>query len=289
MALSTTMDKCGPMCRYAEDTILVLNAIYGPDAYDPSVADAALTWNPEAPLAGFRIAYVKTAFENIGRIGGAGRGGAGGGAPGGGAGGRAAATPTPEQQAAADAMKKMYEDVLATYTKLGAKLEAVDLPDLSLTNSLSFILDVEASASFDDVTRSGDINQIARPAVSNSSWPNTFRQARFIPAVEYIRAMRARTLLQHTFEDFMSKYDALLEPGTNSITLSTTNLTGHPAMAVKCGVSTAQNNATPPVTIPTPRMLMLTGRLYEEGTLARIAMAFEQATEWKDRHPTLST
>jgi Asp-tRNA(Asn)/Glu-tRNA(Gln) amidotransferase A subunit family amidase len=286
MALSTTMDKCGPMCRYAEDTILVLNAIYGPDAYDPSVADAALTWNPDAPLAGFRIAYVKTAFENAGRIGGAGRGGPGGGAAGAGAGGRGTA-PTPEQQAAADAVKKMYDDVLATYTKLGAKLEAVDLPDLSLTNSLSFILDVEASASFDDVTRSGDINQIARPAVSNSSWPNTFRQARFVPAVEYIRAMRGRTLLQRTFDGFMSQYDALLEVGTGSITLSTTNLTGHPAMAVKCGVSMVSNNATPPVQIPTPRMLMLTGKLYEEGTLARIAMAFEQATEWKDRHPTL--
>jgi Asp-tRNA(Asn)/Glu-tRNA(Gln) amidotransferase A subunit family amidase len=287
MALSTTMDKCGPMCRYAEDTILVLNAIYGPDAYDPSVADAALAWNPDAPLAGFRIAYVKTAFENAGRIGGAGRGGPGGGAAGGGAGGRGAAAPTAEQQAAADAMKKMYDDVLATYTKLGAKLEAVDLPDLSLTNPLSFILDVEASASFDDVTRSGDINQIAAPAVSRSTWPNTFRQARFVPAVEYIRAMRARTLLQRTFDGFMSQYDALLEVGTGG-TLSTTNLTGHPAMAVKCGISMVNNNANPPVAIPTPRMLMLTGKLYDEGTLVRIAMAFEQATEWKDRHPTLA-
>ena len=89
--------------------------------------------------------------------------------------------------------------------------------------------------------------------------------------------MRGRTLLQRTFDGFMSQYDALLEAGTNG-TLSTTNLTGHPAMAVKCGISGGN----------TPRMLMLTGKLYDEGTLARIAMAYEQATEWKDRHPALA-
>jgi Asp-tRNA(Asn)/Glu-tRNA(Gln) amidotransferase A subunit family amidase len=287
MALSTTMDKCGPLCRYVEDTVLVLNAVYGPDKFDPSVADAAFKWNPDAPLSGFKIAYVKAQFDNPGaRGGGAGRGGAGGGGGAAGAaagGGRAGAAtpPTPEQLAAQAAqaadLKKMYDDVLATYTKLGAKLEAIELPDLSLTSSLSFILDVESSASFDDDTRSGEINQLLNPNGSRSSWPYTFREARFIPAVEYIRAMRGRTLLQRTFDGFMSQYDALLEAGTNG-TLSTTNLTGHPAMAVKCGISGGN----------TPRMLMLTGKLYDEGTLARIAMAYEQATEWKDRHPALA-
>jgi Asp-tRNA(Asn)/Glu-tRNA(Gln) amidotransferase A subunit family amidase len=280
MTVSTTMDKCGPMCRYVEDTILVLNAVYGPDKHDNSVADAVLKWTPDAPLSGFKIAYVKTAFDNAGQ--GRGGGGGGGGRGGGGRGGAAAAPPTPEQiaaqaAAAADA-KRIYDDVLATYTKLGAKLIPVDLPDTSLTNALSFILDVESSAAFDDDTRSGDINQLLNPAGSRSSWPATFRGARFVPAVEYIRAMRGRTQLQHTFDDFMQPFDALLEPGING-TLSTTNLTGHPAMAVKCGIANGN----------TPRMLMLTGRLYEEGTLARIAMAFEQATEWKDRHPTLKT
>src|SRR5579871_3108916 len=257
MALSTTMDKCGPMCRYVEDTILVLNAVYGPDAYDPSVADAPLVWNPDAPLAGFRVAYVRTQFENAGqRFGGPGGGGRGA--------GRGGADQPPAVDAA---VKKIYDDVLDTYRKLGAKLEPVDLPDLSLTGPLSFILDVESAASFDAATRSEDINQLAPPAVSRSTWPNTFRSARFVPAVEYIQAMRGRTLLMRTFDGFMSQYDALLEVGING-TLSTTNLTGHPAMAVKCGITTAENNAG--VAIPTPRMLMLTGKLYEEGTLARI-------------------
>ncbi len=167
--------------------------------------------------------------------------------------------------------------MLATYTKLGAKLEAVDLPDTSIGNSIGFILEVESAASFDDDTRSGEINKLLAPRPgSASTWPNTFRQARLVPAVEYIRAMRGRTQLQHTFDGFMSKYDALLEAGING-TLGTTNLTGHPAMAVKCGIANGD----------TPRMLMLTGQLYQEATLARIAMAYEQATEWKDKHPSM--
>jgi Asp-tRNA(Asn)/Glu-tRNA(Gln) amidotransferase A subunit family amidase len=171
--------------------------------------------------------------------------------------------------------RKNYDDVIATYRKLGAKLEAVDLPDIgSMTNTLSFILDAEAAAAFDDLTRSGDVEQL-RSGTSASSWPNTFRSGRFIPAVEYIRAQRARVLLMREFDTLMSKYQVLLSAGSDA-TLSTTNLTGHPAMAVKCGIV---NN--------TPQILMLTGRLYDEGTMARVAMAFEQATPWKDRHPVM--
>jgi len=282
MALSTTMDKIGPLCRHVEDAVLVFNAIYGPDKRDGSVADAAFRWNPDAPLAGYKIAFVKSAFDSVGqpRGGGAGRGGgatpppgaAGAAAPA----GRGGGLTTEQQQAQASEMKKIYDDVLETYRKLGAKLEPVDLPDTSIANSIGFILDVEASASFDDITRSGDINQLSNPNGSRSSWPNTFRQARFIPAVEYIRAMRARTLLMHTFDDFMSQYDALLEPNTGA-TLGTTNLTGHPAIAQKCGFTGGL-----------PRVFAITGKLYDEATICRIALAYEQATEWKDKHPTLA-
>lgn len=284
MALSTTMDKVGPLCRYVEDCVVVFNAIYGPDKRDGSVADAAFRWNPLAPLSGYTIAYAKTAFENAGQRGGgrgpgaaaAGVGAAGtrGEAPG--RGGRGALTP--EQQAAqATEIKKMYGDVLDVYRKLGAKLVPIDVPPEvnQISGAIGFILETESGASFDAATRSGDINKLAAPATSRSSWPNTFRQARFVPAVEYIQAMRARTLLMRQFDDFMSKCDALLEPGTGG-TLGATNLTGHPAIALKCGFVGGL-----------PRPIMLTGRLYEEGTICRIALAFEQATEWKDKHPTL--
>jgi Asp-tRNA(Asn)/Glu-tRNA(Gln) amidotransferase A subunit family amidase len=266
MALSNTMDKIGPMCRYVEDAVIVLNAIYGPDQHDPSVPDAAFRWNPDQPLKDLRVGYVRTAFEPSAAPPAAAPAAAAG-APGGGRGGG----PTPEQL---QQQRQMYRDVLETYRKLGANLIPVDLPDLSLGQQIGFILEVEAAASFDDLTRSGEVDSL-RSGTSASTWPMTFKTARFVPAVEYLRAMRARTLLMKTMDQFMSRFDVLLSAGSDG-TLGVTNLTGHPAMAVKCGII---NN--------TPRILMLTGQLYDEGTMARVALAYEQATEWKDRHPAL--
>ena len=288
MALSNTMDKIGPMCRYVEDCAIVLNTIYGPDKRDGSVADAAFKWNPDTPLAGSQIAFVKSAFDPqpgggrgpggggaaaappAGRAGAAGAPPAGGGRPGGGGGAGRGGMPIEER-------RKIYQDVLETYRKLGANLIEIEaLPDLSIAGTISFILQTESAASFDDLTRSGDAD-LLRTGTSRSTWPNTFKAGRFVPAVEYIRAQRARVLLMRQMDELMSKYDVLLSAGSDS-TLSVTNLTGHPAMAFKCGI---YNNDT-------PIMAMLTGRLYEEATMARIALAYEQATEWKDRHPTLT-
>jgi Asp-tRNA(Asn)/Glu-tRNA(Gln) amidotransferase A subunit family amidase len=273
MALSNTMDKVGPMCRHVEDCVLVMNAIYGPDQRDLSVADAAFRWNPDAPLSGFKIAYVRNGFEpQTGRAGGAGggrgAGGAGGGRGAGRGGGGGRGGVPPEERAS------IYQSVLDTYRKIGANLTPVDLPDLSIGDAIGFILTTESAASFDDLTRSGDVD-LLRTGTSRSTWANTFKAARFVPAVEYLRAQRARVLLMRQMDEFLAPYDALLSAGLDA-TLGVTNLTGQPAIAVKCGVHT-----------DIPVMLMLTGRLYEEASLCRIAMAYEQATEWKDRHPAL--
>jgi len=261
MELSWTMDKVGPMCRYVEDCVLVLNAIYGPDGRDESVADAAFSWNPAAPLSGYRIGYVRTDFEESPDTGrGAGRGAGGGGGRGGGRGGA---------QAAAERLAVMQQ-VLEVYRGLGARLEPVALPDSVPTNALGFILSVESAFAFDDLTRSRGIDEMER----YSSWPRTFRSNRFVPAVEYLRAQRIRTLLMREWSEFMSRHDAFIS--SNGAGLAATNLTGHPAIALKCGFVGGL-----------PRALMVTGRLYDEGTICRIAHAYEQATEWKDRHPTL--
>ena len=113
---------------------------------------------------------------------------------------------------------------------------------------LGFILSTEAAAAFDDLTRSDDIRD-----PSLNTWPNTFRTHRFVPAVEYIRAQRARTLLMRQMDAVMSKFDAFLSP-TNSASLGLTNLTGHPAVALKAGFVN-----------DTPLEIMVTGRLYDEG------------------------
>jgi Asp-tRNA(Asn)/Glu-tRNA(Gln) amidotransferase A subunit family amidase len=267
MALSWTMDKIGPMCRTVEDCVLAFNAIYGPDGRDDTVVDAPFAWNPDLPLAKLRIGYVKAEFEPAPPQ--EGRGGRGG-APGGGR-GRGGLSPE-EQRQMAEARLKILNEALDVYRKLGAKLEPIELPGRELAGMLSFILGTEAAAAFDDLTRSKEIND-----PSLNTWPRTFRISRFVPAVEYIRAQRARTLLIQETEKLMSQYDVFLS-STNSQSLGLTNLTGHPAIVVKAGFFKDQ-----------PIMLMATGRLYDEATLLRVALAFERATKWHEMHPALTT
>jgi Asp-tRNA(Asn)/Glu-tRNA(Gln) amidotransferase A subunit family amidase len=277
MALSWTMDKIGPMCRSVEDCVLVFNAIYGPDGRDDTVVDAPFAWNPAVPLAKLRIGYVKSEFEPPqptearGRgEGGRGEGGRGQGGRGEGAGrGRGGLTPE-EQRRRAEERLKLLNEALNVFRTAGAALTPIDLPPSQLTNMLGFVLSTEGAAAFDDLTRGPEIKD-----PSLNTWPNTFRTHRFVPAVEYIRAQRARTLLMRQMDETMSKFDAFISP-TNSSSLSLTNLTGHPAVALKAGFLN-----------DLPVEIMVTGRLYDEATMLRVALAYERATRWHTMNPTL--
>ncbi len=247
MGLSWTMDKIGPICRGVEDCALVLDAIYGPDERDITVGDAAFNWNPQRPLSQMRIGYVKAEFEQ-----GQGRGGnQGGGAE----------------------RRKMYQEALDSLRQAGANLEPMELPQFS-ANSLRVILNAEAAAAFDDITRDGRVNQLSGQDAGD--WPNSFRTARFIPAVEYIRAQRARTLLMREMDALMSKWDVFVTPAPGSASLLITNLTGHPAVVTPCGFI---NNL--------PQSIMFTGNLYDEAAPLRVALAYERATKWHTMHPNL--
>src|SRR5688572_11939122 len=262
MALSWTMDKIGPMCRTVEDCALVFNAIYGPDGRDDTVVDAPFEWNPEVPLSKLRIGYVRTEFEAQPADG---RGGRGDG------GGRGRGGLTPEQQRAqTEARLKILNGTLDVYRKAGASIEPIEIPALDIAGTIGFILSVEAAAAFDDLTRSKDI---ADPSLN--TWPNSFRTHRYVPAVEYIRAQRARTLIIREMDKLMSQYDVFIS-STASRTLGLTNLTGHPAVALRAGFLEE-----------TPIDFMITGRLYDEATLMRVALAHEQATKWHERVPNL--
>jgi len=257
MALSWTMDKIGPMCRSVEDCVLVLNAIYGGDGKDDTCTDAPFDWNPERPLGSLTIGYIQKEFE-----GGGGFGGGGG------------ATPNESQRAAADGRRAMYAEALDVFRKAGAKLEPMAMPDFP-SQAIGFVLSAEAAAAFDDLTRNKE--QLASlTGQSPGDWPNTFRSSRFIPAVEYIRAMRARRLLMQEMDKLMSRYDVFLSPAPGSSSLQVTNLTGHPAIVLKSGFIDNM-----------PQAIMVTGRLYDEATVCRVALAYEQATEWHKLNPTL--
>lgn len=252
MGLSWTMDKIGPICRGVEDCAYVLDALYGPDNRDITVGDVPFGWNPAAPLSSLRIGYLKEEFEPSAPN----TSGAGG-----------------QNQAVMEERRKMYAEALDALRSAGAQLAPIELPKFSAA-SLRIILVAEAAAAFDDITRDGRVNQLS--GQSPNDWPNTFRTSRFIPAVEYLRAQRARTLLMHEMDRLMSQWDVFVSPAPGSASLLVTNLTGHPAVVVPCGFV---NNL--------PQSIMFTGGLYDEGAPLRVALAYEQATKWRTMHPKL--
>jgi len=250
MGLSWTMDKIGPICRGVEDCAAALNAIYGPDGKDITVGDAPFNWNSDTNISTLRIGYLKTEFEG-GNF-----------------------QPTNDQQRQQqEARRAVYKTALEVLEKAGAKMVPIEMPKFS-TQSLRYILSAEAATAFDDITRDGRVNQLS--GQSPGDWPNTFRTSRFIPAVEYIRAQRARTLLIREMEKLMSQWDVFVSPAPGSSSLLVTNLTGNPAVCVPCGFVNDR-----------PIAIMFTGGVYDEVAPLRVALAFERATTWHTMHPKM--
>ena len=238
MGLSWTMDKIGPICRGVEDLAAVLAALYGPDERDITVGDAPFNWTPDTPLSKMRIGYLKAEFEQ-----------------------------------GDEKTKALHHEALTALKMAGANLAPMELPQFS-TQALLTILNAEAATAFDDITRDGRVNQLS--GQTPQDWPNSFRTARFIPAVEYIRAQRARTLLMREMDKLMSKCDVFVSPAPRSASLTVTNLTGHPQVCVPSGFI---DNL--------PRSIMFTGGLYDEAAPLRVALAYEHATKWHTMHPKM--
>lgn len=235
MGLSWTMDKIGPICRSVEDCALVLSAIYGPDGRDRTVTADPLHWEPTTPLKGLRIGILEQAFAAV-----------------------------------QGDDKKIYDQALADLKRAGVEMKPVQIPDES-SNQIGFVLIAEAAAAFDDITRDGRVAKLKGQKAND--WPNTFRTARMIPAVEYLRAQRVRTRLIEQTEKAMADWDVIVGPPFTLLRL--TNLTGHPEVVVPCGFAPDGM----------PRGLGFYGRLYEEGAVARVAHAFQQVTDWHRRQP----
>lgn len=241
MALSWTMDKLGPMCRSVEDCALVFAALHGPDGSDQTVHAAPFNWDGNAPLRGLRVGYIKSAFD----------------AP-------LERHPT-----------KPFDDAaLEVLRRLGIDLIPVEIPEFNY-NAMRIILTAEASASFDELVRSGRVREMAQQGAG--AWPNTFRTARLIPAVDYINANRVRTLAIQQWDALMQQVDVIVAP-TNGPQLTATNLTGHPAVILPHGFREDG----------TPVSLTFLGRLFGEEAMLRVAHAYQQATEFHRKHPALA-
>ncbi len=258
MGLSWTMDKIGPIGRGVEDCAAALDAIYGPDGHDLTVGDPYFNWTPDAPLSSLRVAYLKSEFEFT-----------------------PPANATDQQKQIAEKRNAMYKEALDALTKAGVKITAIELPKFP-ANNIRHILTAEAATAFDDITRDGRVNELS--GQDPGDWPNTFRTNRFVPAVEYLRAQRARVLLMREMDKLMKDWDVFVSPAPGSASLIITNLTGHPAVCLPCGFLDVPAGPNAPVA-RLPQAIMFTGGLYDEASPLRVALAFEKATQWHTMHP----
>ena len=253
MALSWSMDKLGPICRSAEDCALVLDAIYGPDGQDRSVIPAAFNYDASVKPSALRVGYTKSPFETQFEA-----------LP------DTASAGARAQRVNQLAGRRFDTAVLDTLRSIGVTLVPMELPQMRYFGN--FILGVEAAAAFDEFTRSGKVKEMT----PQSTWGNTFRNARFVSAVDYINANRARSLAIAEWDKLMRNVDVLVSP-TNGGHLTATNLTGHPAVIMPNGFF--ENG--------TPASVTFLGPLFGEGKLLALANAYQQATGFHLKHPTL--
>jgi Asp-tRNA(Asn)/Glu-tRNA(Gln) amidotransferase A subunit family amidase len=288
MALSWTMDKLGPICRSVEDCAIVLSAIYGPDGKDRSVQDAAFNWDARLDWRQLRVGYLKNDFEL-----------------------QSPPPPTePPKAATPEELKKREEEkanaelararqlydkkyndaALEKLKNMGVNLIPVEFPKMPY-QAMRTILVAEAAAAFDDLTRTGRDKLLTQQ--SPNDWPNTFRSARFIPAVEYIQANRARMMAIDAVAKVFEQVDVIVAP-TFSNQLLITNLTGQPAVILPNGVRgddapqpQVRDGELQPGGPGTTVSLTFLGHLYGETKLLAMASAYQNHTEFHRQHPRL--
>lgn len=236
MALSWSMDKVGPICRTVGDCALVFDTIRGADARDPSTVDADFGFTERTSLDGMKIGYLKSAFE-----------------------------------AQYDG-RELDIATLKSLEKLGATLVPLELPELDVT-ALAFILSAEAAAAFDTLTRTDQDDLLVRQI--KNAWPNVFRAARFIPAVEYIQANRIRTLLIEAMDKILTPVDLYVAPSFGGDNLLLTNLTGHPCVVLPNGFLKENK----------PKSISFIGKLMDDATILAVAQAYQDAANFHTPHP----
>ena len=241
MALSWSMDKVGPICRSAFDCALVFNSIRGSDGYDQSVTDYPFNYTSTKDVKKMKIGYLKSQFD------------------------------------------QKYDNhkndsiSLSLFRKMGITLIPVELPDSTVmpVNSLALILSAEAAAAFDDLTRTNRDDLLNLQ--DRNAWPNIFRAAQFIPAVEYIQANRLRYKLVQDMYKLMKGFDVVISPSLVGDQLLITNLTGNPCVVVPNGFNEKGR----------PTSISFLGNLYDEAGVLWFAKMFQDATGFDEMHPPL--
>ena len=248
MTLCWSLDKLGPMARSVEDTMLVLSAITGPDGNDISCVPSKLNFDANTPVRGLRVGYIPSWLNE--------------------------APATPVDRAAIEAVRNA-----------GMVPVEVSIPDWPY-DSLDLILFAEAAAAFEEITLNHAVDQLK--AQVSDAWPNSFRQARFLSAVDFVQSDRFRRMVALEMGRVMAQVDLLIVPSLRDEMLTITNFTGHPSLTLRAGfveVSEARSDWAPDPAKPLPKFdpprrvpygVTLIGRLFEEGTMARAGLALER-------------
>jgi Asp-tRNA(Asn)/Glu-tRNA(Gln) amidotransferase A subunit family amidase len=257
MTLAWSLDKLGPMARSVEDTMLVLQAITGPDAGDLASVSSQLDFDATAPVGNLRVGYFPTWMEE--------------------------APATDVDRAALEKLRQ-----------LGLRTIEVSIPDWPY-DCLNAILFAESAAAFEDLTLNRQIDSLKMQ--TPDSWPNTFRQSRFVSAVDFVQADRFRRMVALEMQRVFSQVDLLLVPSLRDEILTITNFTGHPSLTLRAGfVKVTQprsdwapnpKNARPMFNEArrVPHGVTLIGRLFDEGTIARVGLAMERSLNVVDEVP----
>jgi Asp-tRNA(Asn)/Glu-tRNA(Gln) amidotransferase A subunit family amidase len=257
MTLCWSLDKLGPMTRTVEDAMLVLRAIAGRDAADVASVPAKLDFDSRASVRGLKVGYVRAWMKE--------------------------SPATDVDRAALEAAKT-----------LGMIPTAISLPDWPY-ESLNLILFAEGAAAFEELVLGGQANQLKVQVPD--AWPNLFRQARFLSAVDFVQADRMRRMVAVEMARVFSQVDLLLVPSLREEMLTISNQTGHPSLTLRTGsvqVSEARSDWAPDPAHPLPKFspprrvphgVTLIGRLFEEGTIARAGIALEKLSGVSGERP----
>jgi len=257
MTLCWSLDKLGPMTRHVEDAILVLKAISGPDAGDLASVPSRLSFDAGASISGLRVGYFP---KWLGK------------------------------NPATEVDREAVEHV----KKLGMVPVEMEIPDWPY-DCLNLILFAEGAAAFEELSLSGAANQLKMQVPD--AWPNIFREARFLSAVDFVQADRLRRKVALEMEHVFSQVDLLLVPSLRDEMLTITNFTGQPSLTLRAGFievrkarsDWAPDPKNPLPTFATPRRVphgvTLIGRLFDEGTIARVGLAMERSFGVVDERP----
>ena len=255
MALCWSLDKIGPMCRYAEDNAIVLDALNGYDEFDTGSIDMGFVYNGRQSVTDLTIGYDPEWFE-------------------------------------ADDVKDADRNALAAIKTLGATVREISLPPLPISE-IMHALGVESAAAFEALTLSDRDDQLRRQV--NNAWPNAFRQSRYLSAVDYLQAERLRRQVMQDAHAFFDQVDVVFGPSFGTPMLNLTNYTGQPCLAMRAGFTERTprllfgypENETDQTLYRVPQSVSLWSALFQEGKLITVGRALEAALDVADERPPL--